>query len=131
MTKEFRDFLKKANEDPAVFKKMEALQNETDHQKVMEQTIAIAKAEGFALTPADFEAGEGEMDDAEMRAVSGGWCKCVCVAGGGGKEDADGATCVCAVAGVGLRKDNDGSRCICPMVGYGYDANIPPCELMG
>ena len=131
MTEKLKTFLKKVNGDEAFFKKMEALQAETDRETVIEKTIEIAKEAGFALSPADFEAGDGEMDDGEMQAVSGGWTKCVCVAGGGGTADKDGGTCACVVAGVGMRKDNNNARCGCPLIGYGYDYNIEDCKAMG
>ncbi|MEA4853246.1 MAG: Nif11-like leader peptide family RiPP precursor [Christensenella sp.] len=121
MTDKFKSFLKKVNEDEALFKKMEALQGETDRKTVIEKTIEIAKEAGIALSPADFEAGDGEMDDAEMQAVSGGWCKCVCVTGGGGKEDAQGGVCACVLEGAGMRKGSSLIfRCACVIGGYGY-----------
>ena len=127
MTDKFKNFLKKVNGDEALFKKMEALQGETDRKTVIEKTIEIAKEAGFALSPADFEADAGEMDDAEMQAVSGGWTTCVCPVGGGGKEDKDGNLCVCVAAGMGVRKDNNDPRCACPIIGYGYDDDLKLC----
>ena len=121
MTDKFKNFLKKVNGDEALFKKMEALQAETDRETVIEKTIEIAKEAGYALSPADFEAVDGEMDDAEMQAVSGGWTKCVCVAGGGGKEDAEGGVCACVLEGAGMRKGSSLIfRCACVIGGYGY-----------
>ncbi|MEA4853249.1 MAG: hypothetical protein VB082_03100 [Christensenella sp.] len=143
MTEEAKKFLMLAGTKESICKKMDELHREINgadaegatiseiRDKVVKRTVAIAKEAGFALSPADFEADDGEMDDAEMQAVSGGWYKCVCVAGGGGTADKDGGTCACIVAGVGMRKDNNNARCGCPMIGYGYDANIPPCDLMG
>ena len=125
MTDKFKEFLKKVNEDEALFKKMEALQGETDRKTVIEKTIEIAKEAGYALSPADFEADDGGMDDAEMQAVSGGWTTCVCPVGGGGKEDAQGGVCACVIQGMGTRKDHKSRfRCLCMVGGYGYDYDI-------
>ena len=131
MTEKLKTFLKKVNGDEAFFKKMEALQAETDRETVIEKTIEIAKEAGFALSPADFEAGDEEMDDAEMQAVSGGWKACMCVAGGGGKEDAQGDVCACVIAGGGFRKDNGESRCFCLLAGDGYDGGSYTCTKNG
>ena len=131
MTENLKVFLKKVNGDEAFFKKMEALQAETDRETVIEKTIEIAKEAGIALTPADFEADDGEMDDAEMQAVSGGWKVCMCVAGGGGKEDAQGNVCACVIAGGGFRKDNGESRCFCLLAGDGYDGSSYTCTKNG
>ncbi len=131
MTDQLKKFLKEANHDETFLKKMEMLQGETDRAKVVEQTVAIAKDMGFALTAADFEAEEGEIDDLELQAVSGGWTKCVCVAGGGGTEDNDGDVCACVVVGLGMRKDNGHERCGCPLIGYGYDYDRESCRELG
>ena len=139
MTEEAKKFLMIAGTKEAICKKMDELHREINgadaegatiseiRDKVVKRTVEIAQEEGFALTQADFEADDGEMDDAEMRAVSGGWCKCVCVAGGGGKEDKDGNLCVCVAAGMGVRKDNNDPRCACPIIGYGYDDDLKLC----
>ncbi len=131
MTNELKRFLKKVNEDGELLEKMNGLQKETDRAKVVEKTVAIAREAGFYLTEADFEASEGEMDDLEMQAVSGGWRECICVAGGGGKEDAQGDVCACVVAGGGFRKDNGNSRCFCLVAGEGYDGRSFECTTNG
>ncbi|MEG1657294.1 MAG: hypothetical protein RR292_07450, partial [Christensenellaceae bacterium] len=99
---------------------------EEDQDKVVSETIKLAKEAGYTLCAEDFKAneGEGEMDDAEMCAVAGGWCKCGCFQLGGGNADADGETCGCVVLGTGNRRDKPHNRCVCYTGGYGYDMNM-------
>ena len=125
MTNNLKEFMKKAAEDKELFSKLEALNQEQDNDVIIKKTIEIANKANFTLTPADFKASEEELDDEELNAVAGGWKKCVCIAGGGGKEDSDGNTCGCVAAGLGTRKDNgDLLRCLCYAVGYGKDDKL-------
>ncbi|MEG1657274.1 MAG: hypothetical protein RR292_07350, partial [Christensenellaceae bacterium] len=116
----------KVCKDSVLYEKMETLKKEEDQDKVLSETIKLAKEAGYTLCAKDFEMneGEGEMDDAEMCAVAGGWCKCGCYQLGGGNADADGVACVCVVLGAGMRKDNANSRCVCYTAGYGYDLDL-------
>ena len=70
-----------------------------------------------------------ELSDDELDAVAGGWKKCTCVLGGGGKADADGLACACVAGGIGVgRKDKEVTRCACVVSGFG---GSPQCMLMG
>lgn len=98
-----------------------------DPQTTAADFIALVREYGVEITEADFRptpAG-GEVSDSELEAVAGGG-KCVCVAGGGGKEDASHGTCACVVGGCGLRKDTDQWNlqhdCKCPLLGSGKGA---------
>lgn len=50
-----------------------------------DELIALAKELGIALTEADFEKPDGELNDDELDTVAGGKV-CVFVVGGGGKS---------------------------------------------
>ena len=124
MTDNLKEFLQKASGDDKLAKEFQELQNESDRDKVIAKTIELAKNTGFSLTEADFKEPEGEVDDEEMEAVSGGWKKCACFLGGGGEADVDGDTCACVAAGAGVTKAVNGKqegRCLCTFGGYGYD----------
>lgn len=105
--------------------KIEALNK--DPNTTAADFITLVKEYGVELTEADFRptpAG-GEVSDSELEAVAGGG-KCVCVAGGGGKEDEAHKTCACVAAGCGFRKDTDrwnlDYECKCPLLGSGRGA---------
>ncbi|MEG1847909.1 MAG: hypothetical protein RR238_05510, partial [Lachnospiraceae bacterium] len=83
-----------------------------------------AKEDGVTLCTEDFELQEGEIDEAELAAVAGGWTKCVCVSLGGGNADQDGTACACVMLGYGLRKDNGLGRCDCTSYGGGYNKTV-------
>lgn len=123
MTENLKDFLKKASENEELQKKLESLKDEKDMEKIIGQTVKIARDAGFGLSDSDFRT--EKMDDEEMAQVSGGWKICFCIAGGGGKEDADGCMCFCIEGGAGERKDSTNNRCICVHYGFGKDSNLP------
>jgi hypothetical protein len=121
MTDEARKFLIKASQDKILGAKLEELKNETDKEKLMARTAAIAKEAGYNLKPEDFSLREGEMNDEEMVDVAGGWKQCACVALGGGTADPQGKACACIEYGAGVRKDDGEMRCQCFNFGGGYD----------
>ena len=77
---------------------------------------------GCELTEADFVQPEGEVSEAEMDAVVGGYKRCVCIIGGGGKEDSEGDVCACVAMGMGLSKVDGETRCVCHSAGTGYES---------
>ena len=121
MTDNLRNFLKKVNKDKALAEKFSTLQNEENRDLVIQKTIEFAKEAGIQLTEADFAQPDGAMSDEEMTAVAGGWKKCVCVIGGGGKADQDGKACVCVADGMGAYQNDPALRCACCLGGYGND----------
>ncbi|MEG1877273.1 MAG: hypothetical protein RR146_06855 [Lachnospiraceae bacterium] len=123
MTETMREFLEKVSSDDVLYEKMEVLKKETDKEKVISETIKIAKEDGVTLCTEDFELQEGEIDEAELAAVAGGWTTCGCFALGGGNADQDGYACGCIAAGGGTRKDNAHQRCFCISYGYGDNSN--------
>ncbi|MEG2231697.1 MAG: ferredoxin-thioredoxin reductase catalytic domain-containing protein [Lachnospiraceae bacterium] len=128
MTETMREFLEKVSSDDVLYEKMEVLKKETDKEKVISETIKIAKEDGVTLCTEDFELQEGEIDEAELAAVAGGWTKCGCFTLGGGNEDQDGTICPCIGSGLGMRKDNFHKRCLCIAYGYGYNCDISDDE---
>ena len=124
MTDNFKTFLQKTQNDKDIKKEIDALKDENDRNVVIKKAIEIAKKAGITLTESDFEEKEGEMEDAEMAAVAGGYKKCSCFAGGGGKADEDGKTCACVGVGYGYNKMDDMLRCHCVALGSGYDSII-------
>ena len=131
MNNQVKEFLKKASEDDVLSKKMEALSGVKDREEVRRKAAEIAKEAGFEISPEDFETDGEKMDDAEVADITGGWSICVCVTGGGGKEDEDGTVCVCVESGGGFRKDGPNQRCMCLFYGFGKDANVYFCGLDG
>ena len=121
MTNQLKEFLKKVNSDESLEKKFAALKDESDREVVIQKTIKIAAEAGMTLTEVDFEPPEEEMDDDELEAVAGGWKKCYCAIGGGGKADEDGKACACVAEGLGESRRKPVWRCGCGFVGYGYD----------
>ena len=120
MTNQLKEFLKKANGDEMLVKKLAALQDEKDRGIVIKKTINIAQEAGVTLMEADFAETENGMSDEEMEAVVGGWKKCYCATGGGGTGDDDGKTCACVAAGYGERRKDGSMRCVCTICGMGY-----------
>ncbi len=119
MTERLKEFLKVANGDEALVQQIKNLAQEENRDKVIQKSIQIAREAGFELDVQDFEAQEEEVEDAEMEAVAGGWCRCLCAFNGGGAADEEGKVCVCVTAGVGQRKSDGGSRCVCVELGLG------------
>ncbi|MEF9990142.1 MAG: Nif11-like leader peptide family RiPP precursor [Christensenellaceae bacterium] len=125
MTEKAKEFFEKVCKDSVLYEKMEALKKETDQDKILSETIKLAKEAGYTLCKEDFEPNEGEMDDAEMGAVAGGWKTCGCAVCGGGSADADGDACGCVVVGHGRRANSTTHyRCMCWVGGYGYDLDF-------
>lgn len=125
MNDKLKQFLHEANADDALFAQMQALKDEPDKDKVIAQTIELAKGAGFDLSAADFEEPASELDDRELADVAGGWTHCACFVGGGGTEDVDSRVCSCIALGGGEAKKTathaEGNRCVCVAGGYGYD----------
>ncbi len=124
MTDKAKEFLKKVSEDEALHQKFEELAKEGEEEKARASFVALAQEEGYDLEIDDFAKAQGEVDDAELASVSGGWKQCVCVAGGVGEEDQDGDRCVCVALGSGAQKDAPHdkapyTRCLCVLGGYG------------
>ncbi len=127
MNEKLKKFLEFASENKEAKEKFDALKDESDKDKVVSETIAIAKEHGFELSPDDFAAHAHELDSAELASVAGGdYCQCI-VAGGGHEEvveetsDSPGYTnppCGCALYGQGNYADG-GIRCTCIMGGSG------------
>lgn len=114
MTETMKNFLAKVSEDKALIEKISKLDKA--------ELIAAAKELGFELTEADFVQPEGEISENEMDAVVGGYQRCVCISGGGGKEDSEGNVCACVGAGMGLSKVDGETRCACAVAGTGYES---------
>ena len=122
MTNNLKEFLKKANSNDEIFSKLEELKQEQNKDKIIAKTIEIAAQYNIILTPSDFEQCEEEIDDEEMQAVAGGFKRCTCYVGGGGKADEDGKACGCVAYGYGdLREESKTHRCECIAMGTGYD----------
>lgn len=114
MTENMKKFLEKVSADKALTEKVAKLDKDA--------VIALAKEFGFELTEADFAAPEGELASGELEAVTGGYKRCICVSGGGGKKDNEGDVCACVYGGAGLSKVDGEVRCLCAMAGTGYDS---------
>ncbi|MBQ8639637.1 MAG: Nif11-like leader peptide family RiPP precursor [Lachnospiraceae bacterium] len=114
MTENMKNFLKKVSEDKTLAEKVGKLEKA--------ELIALAKELGIELTEADLAQEEGEISENEMDAVVGGYKRCVCIAGGGGKKDSEGDVCACVGAGVGLSKVDGEARCVCATAGTGYES---------
>lgn len=114
MNENMKNFLKKMSENAALAEKAAKLEKA--------DLIALAKELGLELTEADFAASEGEIAADELETVSGGYQRCVCLYGGGGKKDEDGAACGCVVAGAGISNHDGEARCICAAAGTGYES---------
>lgn len=126
MTDRLKEFLKKASENEKLAEELRALQKDTDENVAVDKIIKLAESTGILLTEEDFNAEYGEIDEAELADVTGGWKTCFCVQGGGGTGDKDGKTCACVAVGLGYRKDNDHVRCECIVDGYGRNSDIDP-----
>ena len=113
MTENMKLFLEKVSADETQIEKFATLDKEA--------LIALAREMGIDLTEADFTAPEGELAEAELDAVVGGYQRCICVVGGGGKADSEGAACMCIYGGTGLDRQHDSCRCFCPALGTGYE----------
>ena len=114
MSENMKNFLKKVSEDKALVEKI----NELDKAGL----IAMAKELGFEMTEADFLQPEGEISENEMDAVVGGYKRCACFSGGGGKADSEGDVCACVVGGGGISKVDGEARCACLWAGTGYES---------
>ena len=72
------DFYKKAETDPALKADLEAAKKRYEGQSpdqatIVAEGIALAAKHGITLEPADFELKKGELDEAELEAVAGGF----------------------------------------------------------
>lgn len=114
MTETMKNFLAKVSKGTALAEKIGKLEKA--------ELIAMAKELGFELTEADFVQPEGEISENEMDAVVGGYKRCACYTGGGGKEDSEGEVCACVVAGGGISKVDGEARCACVWAGTGYES---------
>lgn len=127
-----RQFVEKAQQDGELKEKFQdiskqfkdAPHNEETKEKVISAIIAIAKGNGFNLSPDDFRMEEGEILDSELVSVAGGGgCFCIGAGGGGGTDENDGNTYGCACVGYGQGGDGsaDDFSCMCPITGSGGD----------
>ena len=71
------DFYKKAETDPALRADLEAAKKRyegqsPDKETIVTESIAIAAKHGITLAASDFELKEGDLDEAELKAVAGG-----------------------------------------------------------
>ena len=114
MSENMKKFLEKVSADKALAEKFANLDKDA--------VVALAKELGIELTEADFAQPEGEIAADEMESVVGGYKRCACYAGGGGKEDSEGNVCACVGAGMGLIKVDGEARCACVSVGTGYES---------
>lgn len=119
MSENAKKFLELISENEELGKKLSSA--------AMDDIIAIAREQGIELTGADFNEQYGELSDDELDVVAGGWKDCTCVAGGGGKKDADGKACACVVYGQGDAR-NGKVRCACGVAGVGCS---PSCNAHG
>ena len=112
MTDNLRKFLEAISNDAELTKKINAMGKD--------ELLALAKAQGLALTEADLLQ-KTELSDDNLDTVAGGSdVSCACAMGGGGTKDDNDKTCACVIAGVGY-DDEKGERCLCGFAGYGYD----------
>ena len=114
MTENMKKFLEQVSADKALMEQVVTLDKEA--------LIALAKEWGLELTEADFVAPEGEIAADALETVAGGYQRCVCLFGGGGKKDEDGAACGCVAAGAGISNHDGEARCICAAAGTGYES---------
>ena len=114
MTENMKNFLAKVSEDKALIEKFGKLEKA--------ELIVMAKELGFELTETDFVEPEGEISENEMDAVVGGYKRCACFSGGGGKADSEGDVCACVVGGGGISKVDGEARCACLWAGTGYES---------
>ena len=113
LSENLQTFLEMASKDESICARVNAANQE--------ELIAIAKELGVELAKEDFAACTTELDDDELKTVSGGSdVNCVCAMGGGGTKDDNDKTCACVLAGVGYT-DEKSERCLCGFAGYGYD----------
>lgn len=128
MNDNVKEFIKAINEDEALNKEFlelsKSIEGVTDREKVIEeQVLPFAKRCGFDLSVDDFALPEGEIDEAELKAVNGGICICVLAGGGDGTDARDGKsyTCVCVAYGQGGDGEANDANCFCPLSGAGED----------
>lgn len=114
MTENMKKFLEKVSADKALAEKFANLDKDA--------VVALAKELGIELTESDFAQPEGEITADEMDAVVGGYKRCVCAYGGGGKEDSEGEVCACVSVGMGMSKVDGEARCACYVGGTGYES---------
>ncbi len=127
MTEKAKEFLKHMSEDEALRQKMTELSKEQDEETAKNILLTLAEEAGYSLSVEDFAIEQGEVNEAELDAVVGGWKQCVCPLGGYGAEDNDGHRCSCALFGSGYQKATRNAsrsevhRCYCFLGGYGDD----------
>ena len=112
-----KKFLEELEKNPELKAKMEEL--DKNPESTPKDFIEAAAEYGVELKEEDFQpvSAQGELKDDELDAVAGG-DGCVCVYGGGGKDDWYHKTCACVMGGGGSGKD-DYDGCICVMLGTG------------
>lgn len=114
MTENMKRFFEEVTKSEEHREKLNAAKN-------MEEVTAFAAELGFTLTAEDFQQEEGELQDDELNAVTGGK-ECACVLGGGGTGESEREhTCWCVAIGNGsyICGTQEMSRCGCVATGTG------------
>lgn len=124
MREEMNKYLELLGTDEEAQHKLREL-NKDDEESVITASIEIAKGYGIELLKEDFDQETSELDEEELKAVSGGMTMCVCPgAGAGASGDGYYGGCGCAVGGAGkFWKDKKHKKsvgvCRCIFVGGG------------
>ena len=108
-------FVEAAQADPELNEKLSKLN--------AEEFIAAARQKGFEITEEDLKPSAGEVNETELASVSGGFCACPSIGGGGGTDSNDGKTYGCACLTYGQGGDGRGgdANCLCVATGFGFD----------
>ena len=119
-----KKFYEALSKDEAMREKLSALnekyQNaQPDLAKAAAEIVAFAESEGFTFTVDDLSAyaeiESKKITDEQLEGIVGGLFDrntCVCMVGGGGKDQETGHTCACILGGGG-RQDNKGYQLVC------------------
>ena len=101
MREEMNKYLELLGADEEAQKKIREL-NKDDKEGGITASIEIAKSYGIELVKEDFDQETSELDEDELKAVSGGLTMCVCPgAGAGASGDGYYGGCGCCVGGAG------------------------------
>ena len=124
MREEMNKYLEMLGEDEEAQNKLRDF-NTDDQESVITASIEIAKGYGIELVREDFDLETSELDEDELKAVSGGLTMCVCPgAGAGASGDGYYGGCGCCVGGAGQfyrdkKHKEKAGFCRCIFVGGG------------
>lgn len=121
MNTRMKKFIEKINREDALNAEFMEVSRKIENMAVREDAIAMymlpfAKKCGFDFSVEDFALPEGEMDEAELLAVSGG-LNCQCTGAGAGDNG-----CPCLHSGVGENGADKKFSCHCCGTGMGQEA---------